>query len=155
MNCETNSVLVYGQSEDANAVTGRVYILYTGQHYDPLVGSSTTTTTPTTEQTEIKRFPVGANAETEAAALLLAVQQNADAARRAKQRRVKRIKCGGCEAILDDAAAFQSHCNEEAEHDDDFCYDCEEVEVSSLCSHVAVWEWSIRPLRPYSPCIKL
>ena len=48
--------------------------------------------------------------------------------RRAKQRRVKRIKCGGCGVLLDDSTAFQEHCME-VEHDDDFAFDCEEVEV--------------------------
>jgi hypothetical protein len=101
-NCETNSVLVYNQhSKNTTApeaeVTGRVYILYTGQHYDPLVGD----TTPE----ETKRFPISSSnttntQEAEADALRIAAEHNVEAARKAKQRRVKRIKCGGCDAVL-------------------------------------------------------
>ena len=43
----------------------------------------------------------------------------AGSARRAKERRVQRLKCAGCGAILADAAAFQLHCGE-VDHDDDF-----------------------------------
>ena len=35
INCESLSVLVYGSG---SAVKGRIYVLYTGQHYDPVVG---------------------------------------------------------------------------------------------------------------------
>jgi hypothetical protein len=37
----------------------------------------------------------------------------------------KRIKCLGCGCVVKDAEAFQQHC-EDVEHDDDFCYECEE-----------------------------
>ena len=61
-------------------------------------------------------------------AIGLAQQHNVDAAKRAAERRVQRLKCSGCGALCDDAAAFQAHCGE-VEHDDDFTYDCEQVEV--------------------------
>lgn len=35
VSCESLSVLVYGRGSE---VEGRIYILYTGQHYDPVVG---------------------------------------------------------------------------------------------------------------------
>lgn len=122
ISCETQGTLVYGRCTSAVA---RVYILYTGQHYDPLVGADSPSTP---EAEEIKRFTIGGSAELDSAALLIAEEHAVEAAKRAKQRRVKRIKCGGCDAVLADAAAFQSHCGE-YEHDDDFCYDCSEVEV--------------------------
>ena len=122
VSCETMSILCYGQDPAASA---RIYILYTGQHYDPLVGACDTST-PVEE--EAKKFGVGGSPEVDAAALEIARQHNEEAAKRAKQKRVKRIKCGGCGALLADSAAFQEHCGE-VEHDDDFCYDCEEVEV--------------------------
>ena len=46
--------------------------------------------------------------------------------KRAMEIWVKRLKCGGCGAVLADTAAFQEHCGE-VEHGDDFMYDCEEV----------------------------
>jgi hypothetical protein len=61
-------------------------------------------------------------------ALDIARAHNADAAKRAKQKRVTRIKCDGCGALLADNTAFQAHCGE-VEHDDDFCYTCTEEEV--------------------------
>ena len=36
INCESLSVLVYGSG--SAVVKGRIYVLYTGQHYDPVVG---------------------------------------------------------------------------------------------------------------------
>merc|ERR1719215_2207013 len=48
--------------------------------------------------------------------------------RLSKQRRVKRLRCGGCGVLLEDAEAFQAHCGE-VEHGDDFAYDCQEIEV--------------------------
>ena len=49
----------------------------------------------------------------------IARAHNEERARRAKERRVQRLKCAGCGAILADAAAFQLHCGE-VDHDDDF-----------------------------------
>ena len=43
-------------------------------------------------------------------------------------KKVKRLKCGGCGAILEDSAAFQAHCSATA-HGGDFLFDCEEIEV--------------------------
>mmetsp|Transcript_5259 Transcript_5259/g.6841 ORF Transcript_5259/g.6841 Transcript_5259/m.6841 type:complete len:380 (+) Transcript_5259:90-1229(+) len=103
---------------------GRVYLLYTGQHYDPLVGVSNEDT-PVTD--EIRLFTIGDNTYDEMS-LECARLHSRIAAEKASQRTVKKIKCGGCDAILDDADAFQSHCGE-VDHDDDFAYDCSEVEV--------------------------
>ena len=124
VSCESLSSLCYGLGPKA---THRVYVLYTGQHYDPLVGAISTNT----PSKEIRRFPTGGGdkaADIEASAISIARQHNTDAARKAKQRRVKRIKCGGCGILLDDSSAFQTHCMD-VEHDDDFAFDCSEVEV--------------------------
>jgi hypothetical protein len=51
-----------------------------------------------------------------------------------RTRRRKKIKCGGCGVLVDDAAAFQAHCRE-LEHDEDFCYDCTEVEVTEMVAN--------------------
>jgi predicted NAD-dependent protein-ADP-ribosyltransferase YbiA (DUF1768 family) len=103
---------------------GRVYLLYTGQHYDPLVGVASDDS-PVTEETRL--FNVG-DTSFDDMALECARLHARIAAEKASQRTVKKIKCGGCGAILDDAEAFQSHCGE-VDHDDDFAYDCSEVEV--------------------------
>eukprot|EP00929_Paragymnodinium_shiwhaense_P032679 TRINITY_DN18084_c0_g1_i2.p1 TRINITY_DN18084_c0_g1~~TRINITY_DN18084_c0_g1_i2.p1 ORF type:complete len:234 (-),score=59.94 TRINITY_DN18084_c0_g1_i2:169-870(-) len=60
--------------------------------------------------------------------LEIARQHVVDAAKKATERRVKRIKCKGCGAIVADNDAFAAHCGE-VEHDDDFAYECDEVEV--------------------------
>jgi predicted NAD-dependent protein-ADP-ribosyltransferase YbiA (DUF1768 family) len=101
------------------AKRGRIYLLYTGQHYDPLVGADGTLVFPEDG---------GDTDALESSALSIAKEHNEAAARRAKEKRVNRLKCSGCGAILADAAAFQEHCGS-VEHDDDFTYDCEQVEV--------------------------
>ena len=110
-------------SPNALARVGRVFLLYTGQHYDPLVGAETPST-PTADETKV--FPAGTDLTD--AALAIAAAHNTEAAKRAKQKRVKRLKCDGCGELLADNAAFQEHCGE-VDHDDDFCYTCTEVEV--------------------------
>lgn len=112
---ESFSTLVYGQ--DIEDRTGRVYILYTGQHYEPLVGESGQ-----------RVWPLGADPATEAACVEVARAVAAEKARQASQRKKTVLKCGGCGALCDDTDAFQVHC-EQVEHDDDFMYDCESVEV--------------------------
>lgn len=121
--CETLKVMTYG-SDNAKA-NARVYILYTGQHYDALVAGASRDV-PEAEQQF--RFPLG-DASLEASALELAREHNREAARKAAQRRVKRIRCDGCQALLStDPGAFQQHCSE-VDHDDDFAYTCTDVEV--------------------------
>ncbi len=112
------SFLRYG---GGGALKGRVYLLYTGQHYDPLHAADGTLVLPHDE-------PAGMVEVREASALELARAHNADAARRATERRVQRLKCSGCGVLCDDAAAFEAHCGE-VEHGDDFTYECESVEV--------------------------
>jgi len=120
--CESLHVLCYGS--DNPGCTERVYVLYTGQHYDPLV-SGDSTSVPTSD--ERRRFPKG-DTSLEAAAIEIARTHNQEAAKRAGERRAKRIKCLGCGEICDDAEAFATHCGK-VEHDDEFAYECEEVEV--------------------------
>lgn len=103
---------------------GRAYLLYTGQHYDPLVGVPNEDS-PIADETRL--FAVG-DTTLEPQALDCARLHARVAAERASQRTVKKIKCGGCGAVVEDADAFQAHCGE-VEHDDDFCFDCTEVEV--------------------------
>jgi ubiquitin thioesterase OTU1 len=122
---ESLRTLVYNAGVDGNR--GRINLLYTGQHYDPLVlGEGTVTAT------EVRVMPVGdlpatSSFETEAVAIAKVVAEYI--ARRLKEVRKQMIKCGGCGALCDGSSAFQTHCME-VEHDDDFGYDCTEVEVT-------------------------
>ena len=117
VSCETLSLLRYSESAET------VYLLYTGQHYDPLVGAGGPRKLPTAATASADEI-----ASREGSAIQIARDQNAEAKRKASERRVQRIKCGGCGAIVDDSAAFQAHCGE-VEHDDDFTYECETIEV--------------------------
>lgn len=127
VSCESLTTLCYNGGDDgSDSKKHRVYILYTGQHYDPLVGGTRSEEGMLSTANETRRFSVG-YADV-ASALAIARQHNTETARKAKQRRVNRIKCGGCGTLLDDAPAFQAHCME-IEHDDDFAFDCEQVEV--------------------------
>ena len=125
--CESLSFLRY-EPVDGSASEGSAYLLYTGQHYDPLLGGDGTLVFPSGAAHAALEAAALEAAALEAAALAIAREHNQAAARRAQERRVNRLKCAGCGAILDDAAAFQEHCGV-VEHDDDFTYDCEQVEV--------------------------
>ncbi|CAK9099843.1 Ubiquitin thioesterase OTU1 [Durusdinium trenchii] len=104
--------------------TDGIYLLYTGQHYDPIVAGAEADLPVEKEQKRQKK----GDTSLESGCLEIAKRHVAEAAKKAKQRRAKKIKCGGCGALLSDAEAFAKHC-QEVEHDDDFAYDCEEVEV--------------------------
>ena len=93
--------------------TKRIYLLYTGQHYDPLVGAAHD---DAPVDSEVRHFPLGNSDAAPHACDELAIdcaRLHAKIAReKASQRTVKKIKCGGCGALLDDAQAFQEHCME-------------------------------------------
>ncbi|CAE8682546.1 unnamed protein product [Polarella glacialis] len=120
--CQSLRVLCYGS--DLPGCKSRVYLLYTGQHYDPIVAGRSANVPVDQEQ----RGQAKADPSLDASALELARQHNVEAAKKAKQRRVKQLKCGGCGALLGDSEAFAAHCAE-VEHGDDFAYECEELEV--------------------------
>ena len=109
VSCESLSTLPYG-----DGTNGTAYLLYTGQHYDPLPNAAAADGAPH------RCFaPAGGGDGDEAAArdkaaIGLAQQHNIEAARRAKERRVQRLKCSGCGALCDDAAAFQASPRREA-----------------------------------------
>ena len=95
-----------------------IYILYTGTHYDPLVGLRDGAETP--------QFLDGAGAAFEAAARDIAVRHREKVARRDASEKIYRIRCCGCGAKLVDSDAFQAHCGE-VEHGDDFAFECEDI----------------------------
>ena len=95
-----------------------IYILYTGTHYDPLVGLRDGAETP--------QFLDGAGAAFEAAARDIAVRHREKVARRDASEKIYRIRCCGCGTKLVDSDAFQAHCGE-VEHGDDFAFECEDI----------------------------
>ena len=121
VSCESGTVLTY----NGDAAT-RVYLLYTGQHYDPLVAEG-----PAAEET--RRFDASADlAALERGFLEIAAAEKEAMARRLAEKRVKKLKCNGCGTLCDSSEAFQAHCFDEAfaeRHGDDFDYMCVEVEV--------------------------
>jgi len=117
VSCEALNFLRYADG----APETRVYLLYTGQHYDPLLGEDGALRFMTADPSEVIEAREGS-------ALVLARTHNREAAERALEKRVNKLKCCGCGMILDDAAAFQEHCGS-VEHDDDFSYDCEQVDI--------------------------
>jgi len=114
-------VVEYDTPEGASE---KIHLLYTGQHYDALVG----VTSPGVDTAQdVRRFPVG-DASSRSLALACAAAAQKAAELRASQRVKKVLKCNGCGALCNDSAAFQAHCME-VEHGDDFDYMCEEMEV--------------------------
>lgn len=128
VSCESLSIMVYGEAVGRQ----RLYVLYTGQHYDPIVSVDAEAPPAEVEAgTADAKLLSGSETETDdyrAAVLEIAKTHIAEFAKRMSERRVKRIKCLGCGAILEDNQAFQEHCMS-VEHDDDFAYECDEVEV--------------------------
>jgi len=122
VSCESLQVMCYGS--DIPDCTGRVYLLYTGQHYDPLVAAASADASAAEER---KLFAKG-DASLDAAMIEAARAHNVEAARKAKLKTVKRIKCLGCGALLASNDEFATHCGE-VEHGDDFAYECEQVDV--------------------------
>mmetsp|Transcript_13363 Transcript_13363/g.34137 ORF Transcript_13363/g.34137 Transcript_13363/m.34137 type:complete len:387 (+) Transcript_13363:41-1201(+) len=125
VSCESFNLLVYGQGDGKE----RIHLLYTGQHYDPIVSQAEGADEADVEHdAPVLSAAATASPEYEAALVAIAKTHVAEFERKMKERRVKRIKCLGCGAILNDNLAFQEHCMT-VEHDEDFAYDCEEVEI--------------------------
>eukprot|EP01062_Namystynia_karyoxenos_P050194 TRINITY_DN38919_c0_g1_i1.p1 TRINITY_DN38919_c0_g1~~TRINITY_DN38919_c0_g1_i1.p1 ORF type:complete len:279 (+),score=65.71 TRINITY_DN38919_c0_g1_i1:78-839(+) len=97
----------------------RILLLYTGSHYDPVVGVAEEDS-PVTEETRIFHTADGAEA-VDAQLCDLAAALGADHAATARA-----VRCLGCGALCRDAQAFQAHCGE-VQHGEDFAFECEEV----------------------------
>lgn len=110
-------------NSEGPGLKGKGYLLYTGQHYDALVGADSE---ETAVEDEIRIFTDAEGVDKKS--LEAAKIAKAERDFRATQRVVKKLKCSGCGAILDDNDAFQAHCGE-VEHDDDFSFMCDEVEI--------------------------
>jgi len=104
-------------SPPAGTAETSIYILYNGQHYDAIVGGGLARNIYAFAAADVK----------EEEAKLLALEFKTAREAELKTRIRKRIQCS-CGTIVENAAAFQVHC-ETVEHDADFAYDCLEIEV--------------------------
>ena len=132
VDCQVGSkseVLSYGPE----SAKSNIFIVYSGRHYDALVKNQRLDDM-IDDGNCIRSFSIdecnkedetGINNQARIFAKLEREKENINLLTRIR----KRIKCGGCGSILKDAAEFQEHCGE-VEHDDDFAYDCEEIEVT-------------------------
>ena len=116
---ETLSILTYSPPFVAGQGNiPRIFLLYTGQHYDALMDEKNSTYTFADDDSEVVELLALSCAES--------YKKAWDDGLRTRNR--KRIKCLGCQAILMNAQMFQEHCNS-TEHADNFAYDCEDIEI--------------------------
>ena len=113
---------------------------YSGQHYDALVSAVRGTAVDEVDDTTcLREFPDNFGMTTKetatAAGNKFATEQREKSKTELLSRVRKRIKCGGCGEVLLDARAFEAHCKG-VEHEDDFAYDCEEIEVQETVPSV-------------------
>jgi hypothetical protein len=112
-----------------------IFLLYTGQHYDPIVSApenAASMSEAARAAVEHRIFTGSAHELTQdvmiSSMIELAVSHNEDQQKKLKQRRQKKIKCLDCGSLCNDSIAFGLHC-ETVEHSEDFAFLCEEVEV--------------------------
>ena len=120
------TVLTYSPST-LQTVRRRMFILYNGQHYDSLTGVDGTSIYTIKSEEDIARL--------EAAAMACATEIKNQRDIKLRERTRTRLKCLGCNDILDDPKAFEQHCMS-VEHADDFCFDCEEIVVTEQVKDV-------------------
>lgn len=136
MTTDGKQVTSYGVD---TATKGRVFLLYTGQHYDPIVCVITkkaavkenceANKTHSSSVSETRILPLS-TAIDKAGLASLAKDTHAKEKRKKRQRVLKKIKCIDCGAVLDNASAFQDHCMDaDVEHSEEFAYECEEVTI--------------------------
>ena len=132
VSCENLRSSEYAPDEGSSKT---IFLLYTGQHYDPIV----TAPANAAELSESARSAVEQRIFTRSAdepsedtivscMIQLAIAHNEDQKKKLKQRRQKKIKCLDCGALCNDSVAFGLHCDS-VEHSAEFAYLCEEVEV--------------------------
>ena len=113
------TILTYSPETDGVKSLKRIYILYNGQHYDALVGSDGKFQFDESETDVVDKL-----------ALALASEEKGKRDLELRTRIRKKIRCS-CGAIVSNTAEFQSHA-QTVEHDEDWGYDCEEIEVEEL-----------------------
>lgn len=121
---ETLSILTYSPPKMTENLK-RIYILYTGQHYDAIID----------EDNQRFVFEADDYAIYDSLALSCAEFHKLAWEVSLKTRSRKRIKCMECQAILKDNEDFKDHCSNTI-HSDDFAYDCEDIEVFETVDNV-------------------
>jgi ubiquitin thioesterase OTU1 len=102
---------------------GVIFLIYTGQHYDAIIDSSFQTLFTFENEDELSSL--------EQLAVECCRIEREKWEQELRTRKRKKIQCSGCGIILDNGFDFQKHC-EEVEHSDDFCYECEEVDIIEM-----------------------
>jgi hypothetical protein len=132
VSCESLRSSEYAPDEGSNKT---IFLLYTGQHYDPIVSApenAAALSEAARGAVELRIFTGSADEPSQdrmvSSMIELATVHNEDQKKKLKQRRQKKIKCLDCGAMCNDSIAFGLHC-ESVEHSEDFAYLCEEVEV--------------------------
>jgi hypothetical protein len=132
VSCENLRSSEYAPEEGSNKT---IFLLYTGQHYDPIVSApedAAALSHSARAEVEQRIFSGSADELSESSMISsmidMATAHNEDQKKKLKQRRQKKIKCLDCGAMCNDGVAFGLHC-ESVEHSDDFAFLCEEVEV--------------------------
>lgn len=101
--CRSVKTLCYGSTEGC---LGRIYVLYTGQHYDPIIAGSANDVAPSLEQ---RRFPK-CDQSLEAEVIELARAHNADALLREAATAVAAQRLAEELSMVGRAAASCTHC---------------------------------------------
>lgn len=132
VSCETLRSSDYAPDEGSDRT---IYLLYTGQHYDPVVSApenASALSDSARAAVEQRIFSWSADELCKggmiSSMIEMAIAHNEEQKKKLTQRRQKKIKCLDCGALCNDSIAFGLHC-ESVEHSEDFAYLCEEVEV--------------------------
>jgi hypothetical protein len=132
VSCENLRSSEYAPDEGSGKT---IFILYTGQHYDPIVTAPANAAelSDSARAAVEQRIFIGSSDEPSAdnivsSMIQMAIAHNELQKKKLKQRRQKKIKCLDCGALCNDSIAFGLHCDS-VEHSEEFAYLCEEVEV--------------------------
>jgi hypothetical protein len=132
VSCENLRTSEYAPDEGSKQT---IFLLYTGQHYDPIVSApenSASLSDSVRVSLEQRIFNGSAEELSESSIISsmieFAIAHNEYQKKKLTQRRQKKIKCSDCGALCNDSIAFGLHC-ENVEHSEDFAFLCEEVEV--------------------------
>lgn len=113
-------------SPEFNSI-GVIFLIYTGQHYDAIISESLQTLFQYQNENDLLIL------ENLALECCRIEKEKWEVELRTRTR--KKIRCSGCGIIVENGVEFQRHC-EEVDHSDDFCYECEEVDIVEIVENV-------------------
>lgn len=127
-NNETNNNNENNETNNNIEPQNVIFLLYTGQHYDAII-----------QESDFKKLFTVTNEEEinhlESLAIECCRIEKENLEKELKTRIRKKIKCCGCGILLENGNEFQIHC-ETFEHNDDFCYECEEVNITEMVENI-------------------